>query len=142
MENRDVDAVLAIQLASPEAAQWIATDYDFANRPATSALIAEQSSRIVGFIAARNVLDEMEILNIAVHPDSRRQGVATGLLLVALKRGADQGAKKVFLEVRASNAAAIQFYERHSFRISGRRTRYYSSPVEDAVILVSELRKI
>lgn len=142
MERRDVDAVLAIQLASPEAAQWIATDYDFANRPATSAWVAEHSSRIGGFIVARNVLDEMEILNIAVHPDSRRQGIATGLLLAVLKSGADQGAKKAFLEVRVSNAAAIQFYERRSFHISGNRTRYYSSPVEDAIILVSELRDI
>jgi [ribosomal protein S18]-alanine N-acetyltransferase len=142
MESRDVDAVLAIQIASPEAAQWTATDYDIANRPATSGSVAEKGSQIVGFIVARHVLDEIEILNIAVHPDSRRQGVATGLLSAALQRGIDHGARKAYLEVRASNTPAIRFYERHSFHPSGRRARYYSHPVQDAVILVSELRKI
>jgi ribosomal-protein-alanine N-acetyltransferase len=141
MESRDIEAVLAIQIASSEAAQWIATDYDFANRPATSAWIAEQSSRTAGFIVVRHVLDEVEILNLAVQAESRRRGVATELLHVALQWGAENGANKAYLEVRASNTAAIRFYERHSFRASGRRPCYYSSPVEDAVILVSELRK-
>lgn len=141
MERRDVDAVFAIQIASPEAAQWTAADYHFADQPATAAWVAEQSSRIAGFIIARQMFDEIEILNIAVHPDLRRRGVAAELLLVALQSGAQNGAKKAYLEVRASNAVALRFYERHSFRASGRRVRYYSSPVEDAVILVCELRK-
>lgn len=142
MESRDVGAVLAIQTASPEAAQWIAADYDAANRPATAAWIAEQSSQTVGFIVLRQVVDEVEILNIAVRPDSRRQGVASELLNTVLHWGVQNGARKAYLEVRASNTAAIRFYERHSFSMSGRRPRYYSSPAEDAVILVSELRKI
>lgn len=142
MEGRDVDAVLAIQAVSPESAQWIAADYDLLIRPATSAWIAEQSSQTVGFIVLRHVSDEVEILNIAVRPDSRRQGVASELLNIALQQSAQNGARRAYLEVRASNAAAIRFYEHHSFRASGRRPRYYSSPAEDAVILVSELRKI
>lgn len=142
MDSRDINAILAIQIASPEAAQWIASDYDVANRPATCVWIAEQSSQTVGFIVLRHVLDEVEILNIAVHHHSRRQGVAAELLRVALQWAAERGAKTAYLEVRPSNTAAIRFYERHSFRASGRRTRYYSSPAEDAVILVSELRKI
>lgn len=142
MESRDVGSVLAIQIASPEAAQWIAADYDVANRPATSAWIAERSSQTLGFIVLRHVADEVEILNIAVRPDSRRQGVASELLNIALQQGAQNGARKVYLEVRASNTSAIRFYERHSFRPSGRRACYYSSPAEDAVILVSELRRI
>ena len=142
MEIRDVDSVLAIQATSPESAQWTATDYDVANRPATSAWIAEQSSQTLGFIVLRHVSDEVEILNIAVRPDSRRQRVASELLNIALQQSTQNGARKAYLEVRASNTAAIRFYEHHSFRASGRRARYYSTPVEDAVILVSELSKI
>lgn len=142
MQSRDVDAILAIQIASPEAAQWIAADYDFANWRATAAWIVDQSSRTTAFIVVRRVLDEVEVLNLAVHPDSRRQGVATELLRTALQWAIENGGLKAYLEVRASNMAAIQFYEGHSFRASGRRARYYASPVEDAVILVSELRKI
>lgn len=142
METCDLEAVLAIQLASPEAAQWTTADYDLATHPATSSWVAQREPQIVGFIVARQVLDEIEILNLAVRPDSRRQGVATQLVRAVQQWAIEHGAGKSYLEVRASNTAAIRFYERHSFRPSGRRARYYASPVEDAVILVSELRQI
>jgi [ribosomal protein S18]-alanine N-acetyltransferase len=142
MEPRDIDAALAIQAASPEIAQWNASDYDLSARPGILGLIAEQPEdrRFAGFLVARQVLDECEILNLAVAPASRRRGVATSLLRALLESATRRGTAAIYLEVRASNAAARAFYERNGFREIARRTNYYNFPIEDALVLELPLR--
>ncbi|MBI3483860.1 MAG: GNAT family N-acetyltransferase [Acidobacteria bacterium] len=66
---------------------------------------------------------------------ARRTGIASRLLDGALAAARSFGGQRAFLEVRASNAGAIAFYERHGFRPAGRRKHYYASPVEDALVL-------
>ena len=93
----------------------------------------------IGFCSWWLVLDEVHINNLAVLPEWRRQGIAGELLRLAVGRGLDEGAKRATLEVRASNVAARQLYERFGFTRAGVRKAYYTNPVEDALILWCDL---
>jgi ribosomal-protein-alanine N-acetyltransferase len=81
------------------------------------------------------VADEMEILDVAVLPSSRRRGVARFLVSLALRRAARAGAGTAFLEVRAGNSGARALYAGLGFREAGVRRSYYREPVEDAVLM-------
>jgi ribosomal-protein-alanine N-acetyltransferase len=84
------------------------------------------------------VLDELHINNLAVLPAYRRAGIGLALLRHALDEGARMGARRATLEVRRSNEAARQLYERFGFSVVGVRHGYYSNPVEDALVLWRE----
>jgi ribosomal-protein-alanine N-acetyltransferase len=98
-------------------------------------LIAERLGVIEGYLVARAVAGEGEILNLAVAPEVRGQGLGALLLEAALERLMAAGAREVFLEVREGNAPAQALYHRRGFRAIGRRARYYRNPVEDAIVL-------
>ncbi|MGH9572973.1 MAG: ribosomal protein S18-alanine N-acetyltransferase [Candidatus Acidiferrales bacterium] len=142
MERHDVDAVIAIQAVSPEIAQWARGDYDLTDRVATCGWVAEGEKGIAGFLVVRQALDEIEILNMAVLPGFRRQGIGSKLFSVALENTYKQGAAKAYLEVRASNEPAIEFYKQYGFRILSLRAQYYANPREDALVLAFELKEI
>lgn len=97
------------------------------------ALVAEDG-RIVGYLFARQVLDEVELLSLAVVPESRGQGIGKRLLseLIALVKAGQ--AVKIFLEVRESNSSAIRLYEKTGFRRFSIRKAYYQDG-EDAVVM-------
>ncbi len=135
----DVPAVSDIALRSPGAARWAPSDYERAASGECDGWVAEKNRRVVGFVIARRLADEMEILNLGVEPAARRRGTATRLLEAALKFGLKRRAKKAFLEVRASNTGAIAFYQRMSFGLEGRRPGYYTDPTEDALVLSRQL---
>jgi [ribosomal protein S18]-alanine N-acetyltransferase len=132
----DADRVWAIAAESPEAAAWHLASYQ--GLPAQSAMLAfvsEEQREITGFLVAQAVHEEGEILNLAVAPGRRRRGCARALLQAALREFQAREVREVHLEVRESNAAAIAFYEAHSFVKSGLRKGYYRAPDEDAVIM-------
>jgi ribosomal-protein-alanine N-acetyltransferase len=139
----DMAEVLALADRSPGAARWSRADYervcgdDLDGWVVVTRVSVEEgdANSIVGFVVARRMADEMEILNLAVDVAFRRCGVASRLLEAAFELGRALGAKSVFLEVRASNVGAITFYERQGFTQVGRRPRYYSDPLENAVVL-------
>ncbi|MFZ5448900.1 MAG: ribosomal protein S18-alanine N-acetyltransferase [Thermodesulfobacteriota bacterium] len=85
------------------------------------------------------VLDEMHILNLAVHPAYRRQGIARRLLSEGLAQAQALGARIAWLEVRPSNAAARALYESFGFKEVGRRPQYYDDSQEDALLLTLDL---
>jgi ribosomal-protein-alanine N-acetyltransferase len=87
------------------------------------------------FCASRLVLDELHVLDLAVHPGWRRRGLGRFLLGLALRRAAGAGARVALLEVRAGNAPALALYAGLGFRPVGRRPAYYRDPVEDALLL-------
>lgn len=95
--------------------------------------------RLVGYLCLNLILDEGHILNLAVHPDFRRRGLATRLINEALPELKKKGCRFLYLEVRGSNIAAKQFYEHFEFREAGLRKKYYASPVEDAVLMMRQL---
>jgi ribosomal-protein-alanine N-acetyltransferase len=87
------------------------------------------------------VLDEMHILNLAVHPAQRRRGIARRLLSEGLAQARELGAELAWLEVRPSNTAARALYESFGFKEVGRRPRYYDDTQEDALLLTLEWGK-
>ncbi|CAJ1225927.1 ribosomal protein S18-alanine N-acetyltransferase [Lactiplantibacillus xiangfangensis] len=89
--------------------------------------------RPVGFVSCTIVLDEVEITNIAVHPDFQRHGLARQLLQTCLAALTTNG--QIFLEVRPSNVAAQKLYRQFGFEQIATRRRYYHDPVEDAWIM-------
>ncbi|HEL1583531.1 TPA: ribosomal protein S18-alanine N-acetyltransferase [Streptococcus suis] len=95
--------------------------------------LAYEGQELVGFLAVQTVLDEMEILQIAVKADFQRLGIASQLMAAVMDWDGD-----IFLEVRESNSAAQALYTRQHFTKIGKRKDYYRNPVEDAVIMKRE----
>ena len=91
---------------------------------------------VVGFLNGSYVLDEAELLNIAVSEKHRKSGIAGMLVTVFEEELRKLGVKTVYLEVRESNAPARGLYEKHGFTQNGLRKNYYRSPVENAVLMV------
>jgi [ribosomal protein S18]-alanine N-acetyltransferase len=145
MRAGDLKAVLAIAAASPEAPRWREVDYGVYIEPEQRpplrriAVVAEVDARVAGFAAATLLLDGTEnrcdLDTMAVDPRARRRGVGTALLQAILAWAAKRGARRIGLEVRASNAAALGLYRRMGFAEEGRRRGYYGDPVEDALVL-------
>lgn len=107
--------------------------YDEAENSLASYFVAKEDGRIAGYGGIWLVADEGQITNIAVLPEYRRMGIASGLL-ERLMECAD--GKSIVLEVRESNAAAISLYEKHGFKKAGMRKNFYHSPVENAIIMI------
>lgn len=94
-----------------------------------------EQSLVVGFAGIMVIADEAELLNIAVNPNFRRQGIGKLLLERMLQEANKAGAFRLLLEVRESNLDARQLYYQHQFVEIGTRRGYYRDPVEDAVIM-------
>lgn len=94
----------------------------------------------IGFAAASLALDSADILDVAVVPEARRRGIGRKMLLCLLELLKKDGARSVYLEVRASNASAIALYSSLGFVPCGVRKNYYSSPREDALVYVLEFK--
>ncbi|MBY0507323.1 MAG: GNAT family N-acetyltransferase [Bryobacteraceae bacterium] len=114
----DLPAIAALQASVPEAADWPVEDYLTYHLD-----LAVRGGVLAGFLVTRRLTDdEAEILNLAVAPSARRQGVASQLLAAAFARWPGDW----FLEVREFNARAQACYEKVGFFIAGRRPNYYS----------------
>ena len=98
-------------------------------------LVALEDGEVVGYVGSQTVLQEADMMNIAVADTHRRRGIAK-MLVEELIRQLD--AYQLTLEVRASNAPAISLYEALSFQQVGLRKNYYRKPKEDALILRKE----
>jgi ribosomal-protein-alanine N-acetyltransferase len=96
---------------------------------------AQGEGRLVGFYFARAVLENLELLKIGVYPEFQKMGIGTQLLDASFVEGRRRGCLRCFLEVRKSNENAIQFYYRHGFKLAGQRINYYTSPLEDALVM-------
>jgi ribosomal-protein-alanine N-acetyltransferase len=101
--------------------------------------ISEVSRELVGYVCFWVVFEELRMMNLAVAPHVRHRGIGRWLLQQAMTMGLEQGARRALLEVRASNSPALALYERAGFSRSGMRTKYYTNPVEDAVLMELEL---
>lgn len=102
---------------------------------------SETEGRIVGFIVARQLADEIHINNVAVEPDFRGRGIGRLLMKTALAWGREKHARQAVLEVRAGNGRAHQLYRACGFEVIGRRRRYYKSPAEDALLMAVSLEQ-
>lgn len=136
----DAAEVTKILRKAPEASQW--TEWGFKELlewRGILALVSEDDKELSGFIVGRQIADEAEILNLAVHPGKRRKGEGGELVKAAMDEFRARQVRRVFLEVRESNAAGIAFYSKHGFAKTGERSRYYSDTHEGAVTMETKL---
>lgn len=108
------------------------------SNPLSCWLVAVEGERVAGYIGSQTVMGETDMMNVAVAPDFRRQGVAQTLILALVDALKERGSHWLMLEVRDSNAPARALYEKLGFAEVGRRKNYYSKPREDALILRKE----
>ncbi|MGE5299404.1 MAG: ribosomal protein S18-alanine N-acetyltransferase [Acidobacteriota bacterium] len=135
METGDLPSVLEIERAS-FAMPWSETSFfNELKNPRSISRAARRDGRVTGYIFASRILDEGHILDLAVHPDFRRQGIASALVTHVIEHLREEGVRFIFLEVRESNVPAIKMYEQFGFEEIGIRKNYYVYPDEDAVIM-------
>ena len=157
LQPGDCRAAEALTRSAPGAARWPLAEYERVARgqagesgqaaSASFCLVAESdrdapagearaapAGEMAGLLAASRAGDEGEIQNLVVTEARRRRGIAEALLKEAIGRLKAAGVRTVWLEVRESNVAAIRFYEKHGFRLAGRRRGYYQEPPEDALL--------
>src|SRR3954451_6474788 len=138
--DADIDAIVELEHASftnPWSRETLV--WELENSDVTRVyLLKDQADRAIAFCIAWVIFDELHINTLAVRPENRRQGVATLLLESVMAEAAGEGARRATLEVRESNAAALQLYDRLGFAVKGRRPGYYTNPPEDALILWRE----
>ncbi len=106
--------------------------------PLSAWLVAMEGDRLLGYIGSQTVLDEADMMNIAVSSEARCRGVARQLVLKLVELLKAQGVHCISLEVRATNDPAKALYEGLGFIQVGRRPNYYRNPKEDALILRKE----
>ena len=121
--------------ADPWSEQSIASEL---HNPLSLWLVAQEGQTLLGYVGSQTCLDETDMMNIAVSPASRRQGVARALIEALVSALRERGSKQLTLEVRASNGPARQLYESLGFLQVGLRKNYYRNPKEDALILRKE----
>lgn len=101
-------------------------------------LVAVEGDRVAGYVGSQTVCGETDMMNVAVHLDFRRQGIAEALVKGLVADLKEMGSRCLTLEVRASNIPAQKLYEKLGFAQVGKRPKYYRNPKEDALILRKE----
>jgi ribosomal-protein-alanine N-acetyltransferase len=129
----DLPAVLAIERRSFPTPWSLAMFVLELSKPSGICLAATSEEGLAGYLVCSRYADVWHLMNVAVTPDKRRQGIATGLMRTLFdEAGADA---RYTLEVRTSNDVAIAMYRRFGFRPAGHRRRYYHDNGEDALIM-------
>jgi len=142
MQTRDLPEVLAIEKVSfPN--PWLEVTFraEIQNDDISFPLVAvdRRDQKIIGYIIYWRILREIQINNIAVHPDFRRLRIGEGMLCDVIEAARKEGMTFVSLEVRPSNLGARKLYEKLGFKFLGIRKNYYAQPAEDALILGLDL---
>lgn len=122
--------------SDPWSEKSVASELD---NPLSLWLIAEVDGVVAGYVGSQTVLDSADMMNLAVSPSFRRQGIGERLVNCLTEELKENGVKTLLLEVRISNEPAKELYQKLGFEIVGKRPRYYEKPREDALILRKEL---
>lgn len=135
MLTEDLDKVMEIE-NDLFAVPWTREGYfTYLTRKDSMFLVVEEKGEILGYCGLIMVLDEGDVTNVAVRRDRQREGIGHFLMEGMLRLAAMQGIRTVHLEVREGNQTARKLYERLGFQTDGIRKRYYSDPVEDAILM-------
>ena len=131
----DLDQVMEIEndLISPP---WTREGFfTFLLKDENMFFVVEEKGQILGYCSMQTVLDEGDILNVAVTRDRQKEGIGYFLVNSMLMLAAARGIHIVHLEVRESNGSARRLYQRLGFKEDGFRKNYYTEPVENAVLM-------
>lgn len=142
MERSHLDQVEALErLCFPED-PWSRQIFEeaLADSAAVNLAAVGPEGAVLGYVNCTIILDEGDVGNVAVHPDCRRQGAASALLVAFRRIGEKRGLDHIMLMVRVSNAPARALYARHGYVDVGLRKNYYLHPREDAIYMRLELR--
>jgi len=129
----DLPQVIAIERRSFPTPWSLAMFVLELSKPSGVCLAATREGRLAGYLVCSRYDTVWHLMNVAVDPDRRREGIARGLLDAMI--AAAGPTSDYTLEVRTSNTGAIALYERFGFRSAGTRPRYYRDTGEDAVIM-------
>ena len=103
-------------------------------------LVAEDEGIVLGYIGCHFVCGEGDITNVAVHPDSRRKGVAKALLNALEAESKKFETEIINLEVRKSNLPAISLYKQMGYEVCGERPNFYIKPTENAILMAKKVK--
>ena len=140
MTTADIESVIAIERASFQFPWSTRFFLDELQVDCARSILAEVEGRVVGYVLFWFLAEEVDIHNIAVHPDFRRQGIGRLLLEEVVDAARRQERLRVTLDVRFSNAPAQNLYRSFGFVTRGLRKGYYSDNGEDALVMALELR--
>lgn len=112
--------------------------FTFLTRDDAMFLVVEEKGKILGYCGLLMVLDEGDVLNVAVKKDRQREGIGNFLMESMMRLAAEREISIIHLEVRKSNETAIRLYERLGFERDGIRKGYYTDPVEDAILMTKK----
>jgi ribosomal-protein-alanine N-acetyltransferase len=98
-------------------------------------VVRRPGEEVVAYIVFWQIRDDVQVNNIAVHPDCRGLGIGEALMQFAVAKVRGEGAGFMTLEVRQSNTAALTLYKKFGFEVLGTRKNYYTKPDEDAFVL-------
>ncbi len=140
MREGDLDAVMAIERRAYPF-PWTRGIFRDCLAAGYPALLALEDDHPAGYAVMSIAADEAHVLNLCSAPERQSRGLGRHLLRALLRAARDQGAARVFLEVRPSNPAAIALYHSEGFNEIGRRPRYYPAHEgrEDAIVMAIEL---
>ena len=136
LELGDLDAIERIERASyrtPWSRSMFASE--LAKPSSLSFGAVDEAGALVGYLVLSRYVDAWHVMNVAVAPERRREGIASALLHRLLELTKDDSLRGYTLEVRVSNLGAIRLYERFGFRSKGVRRGYYTDNREDALIM-------
>ncbi len=140
MTAADIDEVMTIEtaaFASPWSRQFFLEELQAAH---AGSILCQREGRPIGYVVYWELPGELDIHNVAVHPQCRRQGVARAMLRNLIESAAKRGLRRMTLEVRRSNDPAQTLYRSMGFEVCGLRKGYYSDNGEDAWLMERTLQ--
>ena len=141
LEGADADAITALEEEcftdawSPALmSQMFASEWD-------RIYVLEDEGKVIGYADVRNMYGDCDLMSICVTREARGRGGASLLMEHILEQARADDARQILLEVRRSNEAAIGLYRKFGFEELGVRRNYYANPVEDAVVMLLEVKR-
>lgn len=152
IQDHDIDQIIRMQKEN-NLGQWQVRDYfEEIRRKDSISFTAKKDKKIIGFVVSRLITSnnhfsykqgrnnsesesEIEIYNIAVEGTSRKEGIGTLLIKKVIQAGIRSHIESIWLEVRASNSEAVEFYKKNRFRQMYRRKNFYNHPTEDGLVM-------
>jgi ribosomal-protein-alanine N-acetyltransferase len=141
MTSADVDAVVRIEQEA-HLHPWTHGSFNDAIAAGNLCKVAEENGELLGYVVLMPAVDEMQLLDIVVAAQHQCQGLGRGLLTGALKLSRGMGMRRMLLEVRPSNLAALALYRSVGFVEIGLRRGYYpaeNNGREDAIVMELKL---